>query len=115
MTARAFGIRFSTCYAMMMIGSGVQLPFLPLWLAAKGLSVSHIATVVAAMMAVRVIGAPLFAFVADRSGNRILVIRFCAVLALLAYVILPFATRYETILPVAMAGLINTDEEEKSA
>jgi MFS transporter, PPP family, 3-phenylpropionic acid transporter len=104
MTARAFGIRFSTCYALMMLGSGVQLPFLPLWLAAKGLSVSHIATVVAAMMAVRVIGAPLFAFVADRSGNRILVIRCCAVLALLAYIALPFATRFETILPVAMAA-----------
>jgi MFS transporter, PPP family, 3-phenylpropionic acid transporter len=104
MTARAFGIRFSTCYALMMIGSGVQLPFLPLWLAAKGLSVSHIATVVAAMMAVRVVGAPLFAWVADHSGNRILVIRSCAVLALLAYVALPFTNGFAQILLVAMAA-----------
>lgn len=87
-----------------MIGSGVQLPFLPLWLAAKGLSVSQIATVVAAMMAVRVIGAPLFAYIADRSGNRILVIRLCSVLALLAYVTMPFTSTYGQILPVALAA-----------
>ncbi len=104
MTARAFGIRFSTCYALMMIGTGVQLPFLPLWLAAKGLSVSQIATVVAAMMAVRVIGAPLFSYVADRSGNRILVIRCCAALALLAYVALPFTSSFGQILLVALAA-----------
>lgn len=87
-----------------MIGAGVQLPFLPLWLAAKGLSVSQIATVVAAMMAVRVIGAPLFAYVADRSGNRILVIRLCSVLALLAYLTMPFTNSYGQILPVALAA-----------
>lgn len=106
MTARAFGIRFSTCYALMMMGSGVQLPFLPLWLAAKGLDLGHIATIVAAMMAVRVIGAPLFAWIADHSGNRILVIRSCAILALLAYIALPFANGFSQILPVALvAGL----------
>jgi len=87
-----------------MIGAGVQLPFLPLWLAAKGLSVSQIATVVAAMMAVRVIGAPLFAYVADRSGNRILVIRLCSVLALVAYLTMPFTNSYGQILPVALAA-----------
>jgi MFS transporter, PPP family, 3-phenylpropionic acid transporter len=104
MTARAFGIRFSACYALMMIGSGVQLPFLPLWLAAKGLAVSEIATVVAAMMAVRVIGAPFFAWLADYLGNRLLVIRACSVIALLAYLSLPFANGFGQILPVALAA-----------
>jgi PPP family 3-phenylpropionic acid transporter len=107
MTARAFGIRFSTCYALMMMGSGVQLPFLPLWLHAKGLSVSHIAAVVAAMMAVRVIGAPLFAYIADRSGNRLMVIRSCAVSALIAYMALPLTDGFAQILTVALiAGLL---------
>jgi MFS transporter, PPP family, 3-phenylpropionic acid transporter len=104
MTARAFGIRFSACYALMMIGSGVQLPFLPLWLAVKGLAVSEIATVVAAMMAVRVIGAPFFSWLADHSGNRILVIRSCAILALIAYCLLPFTNGFGQILLVAMAA-----------
>ena len=37
MTARRFSFRFSLAYALMMLGSGVQLPFLPLWLSAKGI------------------------------------------------------------------------------
>lgn len=107
MTARRFGIRFSTCYALMMLGTGVQLPFLPLWLHARGLSVGQIASVVAGMMAVRILGAPLFAYAADRSGNRVRVIRACAVSALVAYCILPFTTEFGLILPVALlAGFL---------
>jgi MFS transporter, PPP family, 3-phenylpropionic acid transporter len=107
MTARSFGIRFSTCYALLMMGSGVQLPFFPLWLQAKGLSVSQIATVVAAMMAVRIAGAPLFAFLADKTGDRVRVIRLCAVTALIAYFTLPFMNSYGQILPIALlAGFL---------
>jgi MFS transporter, PPP family, 3-phenylpropionic acid transporter len=107
MTARRFGLRFSTCYALMMAGSGVQLPFLPLWLHAKGLSVGQIASVVAAMMAVRVVGAPLFAYLADHSGDRVRVIRLCAVSALIAYATLPFMDSFEQILSVALlAGFL---------
>ena len=73
MTARLFGIRISAAYALMMMGSGVQLPFLPLWLKAKGIDNTGIAMVVAGMMAVRVFGAPLFAWIADHFGNRRLV------------------------------------------
>ena len=107
MTARRFGIRFSTCYALMMMGSGVQLPFLPLWLNARGLSVGQIASIVAGMMAVRVFGAPLFAYAADRSGDRLRVIRACAVSALLAYLILPFTQDFSQIVIIALlAGFL---------
>ena len=107
MTARRFGIRFSTCYALMMMGSGVQLPFLPLWLHARGLSVGQIASVVAGMMAVRILGAPLFAYAADRSGDRLRVIRACAVSALLAYLILPFTQDFNQIVIIALlAGFL---------
>ena len=104
MTAQHFKIRFSACYGLLMIGNGVQLPFLPLWLHAKGLSVSQIASVVAAMMAVRIIGAPSFALLADRTGNRRLVIQVCSVLALLAYMTLPFANGFNEILAVSLWG-----------
>jgi MFS transporter, PPP family, 3-phenylpropionic acid transporter len=77
MTARIFGIRISIAYALMMMGAGVQLPFLPLWLHAKGMDNSNIAAVVAGMMAVRVLGAPLFAWVADHFGNRLLLPPIC--------------------------------------
>jgi MFS transporter, PPP family, 3-phenylpropionic acid transporter len=85
MTARHFSFRFSLSYALMMIGAGVQLPFLPLWLSTKGLSVSEIAAIVAGMMAVRVVGAPLFAWAADHFGNRRQIIRLCSFFAFVAY------------------------------
>ncbi|MEO6608815.1 MAG: MFS transporter [Aestuariivirga sp.] len=104
MTARLFGIRFSVAFAFLMIGSGVQLPFLPLWLNDKGFSVGQIAAVIAGMMAVRIIGAPLFATLADRTGNRLVVVRCCAVLAAVAYGILPLVHGFEYIFVVAMGA-----------
>ena len=104
MTAQKFKLRFSACYALLMIGNGVQLPFLPLWLHAKGLPISQIASVVAGMMAVRIVGAPVFAMIADRTGNRRAVIQFCAVVALLAYMTLPFTDGFYQILGVSLWG-----------
>ena len=104
MTAQRFKVRFSAAYALLMIGNGVQLPFLPLWLHAKGLSVGQIASVVAGMMAVRIFGAPIFAFLADRTGNRRAVIQFCAVVALLAYMTVPFTNGFYEILGVSLWG-----------
>ena len=102
MTARAFQLRFSLSYALLMVGSGIQLPFLPLWLKSAGLSVTEIASVVAALMLVRVIGAPLFASVADYTGHRFWVVRGCAIGAFVAYGVLSFTTGYHAILLVGM-------------
>ncbi len=102
MTIRIFSIRFSLSYALLMIGSGIQLPFLPLWLAAKGLSVTQIGTVVAAMMAVRVVGAPLFASLADYTKQRFWVIRGCAIAALVSYAALSVMPSFPLILAVGM-------------
>jgi MFS transporter, PPP family, 3-phenylpropionic acid transporter len=104
MTANKFKIRFSACYSLLMIGNGVQLPFLPLWLHAKGLPVGQIAGVVAGMMAVRTLGAPAFALLADRTGNRRVVIQFCAVIALIGYMALPFTNGFYQILLVSLWG-----------
>jgi MFS transporter, PPP family, 3-phenylpropionic acid transporter len=104
MTANKFKIRFSACYSLLMIGNGVQLPFLPLWLHAKGLSVGEIASVVAGMMAVRILGAPAFALLADRTGNRRLVIQFCSVIALIGYMALPFTNGFHQIFLVSLWG-----------
>jgi MFS transporter, PPP family, 3-phenylpropionic acid transporter len=102
MTARVFGLRISMAYALMMIGSGVQLPFLPLWLKAKGLDTASIAMVVAGMMAVRVLGAPLFAWIADHFGNRKLVIQLCAGFAFAAYVLLAISNGFGPITTMAL-------------
>ncbi len=102
MTARVFGFRISMAYALMMIGSGVQLPFLPLWLKAKGLDNASIALVVAGMMAVRVLGAPLFAWMADHFGNRKLVIQLCAGFAFAAYLLLAISNGFGPITTMAL-------------
>lgn len=85
MTVRRFSFRFSMAYALMMLGSGVQLPFLPLWLSAKGLGAGEITFIVAGMMAVRTVSSPLFAWVADHFRVRRKVITFCAIAAFLCY------------------------------
>jgi MFS transporter, PPP family, 3-phenylpropionic acid transporter len=103
MTARAFSFRFSMAYALMMLGSGVQLPFLPLWLSAKGIDVQGIAIVVAGMMAVRVVASPLFAWIADHSGKRRLVIRLCAFSAFLCYLALGFMDGFW---PIVITSLV---------
>lgn len=103
MTARVFSLRFSLAYALMMLGSGVQLPFLPLWLSAKGIDVQGIAFIVAGMMAVRVVASPLVAWIADYSGKRRQVIRICAFLAFVAYAALGFMDGFW---PIAITALI---------
>ena len=102
MSIRIFSIRFSLSYALLMIGGGIQLPFLPLWLAAKGLTVTQIGTVVAAMMAVRVVGAPLFASLADYTGKRFWVIRGCAIATMVSYAALSVMPTFPLILVVGM-------------
>jgi MFS transporter, PPP family, 3-phenylpropionic acid transporter len=102
MTARIFSIRISLAYALMMLGSGVQLPFLPLWLKAKGMDNPSIGMIVAGMMAVRVFGAPLFAWVADHFGNRKLVIRLCAGFAFAAYALLAISNGFSAITTMAL-------------
>ena len=98
MTARLVGFRFSFAYAFLMVGNGVQLPFLPLWLQSQGLSLAANSAVVAAMTLVRVVGAPFFAALADYSGKRLAVIRFCAAGACLAYAALSMSSGNNSIL-----------------
>jgi MFS transporter, PPP family, 3-phenylpropionic acid transporter len=102
MTARIFGIRISFAYALMMIGSGVQLPFLPLWLKAKGMDNASIALVIAGMMAVRVLGAPLFSWMADHFGNRKFVIQLCAGFAFASYLLLAISNGFGPITTMSL-------------
>lgn len=78
----------------MAIGAGIQLPFLPLWLHARGLTVGEIAIVVAGMTAIRILAVPLAAFVSDRYQNRRSVIIVCGFAAFAAFLMLAFATSF---------------------
>lgn len=91
-------------YALMMLGSGVQLPFLPLWLAAKGIDAPGIAFIVAGMMAIRMVSAPLFGWVADHFHKRRQVIMGCAVMAFVTYSGLGFVEGFWPIALMALAA-----------
>lgn len=102
MSPRRFSLRFSIAYALMMLGSGVQLPFLPLWLSAKGIDPSGIAAIVAGMMAIRTVSAPLFAWIADHFRLRRQVIIGCAAVSFLSYLSLGLVSGFGAIAAVAL-------------
>src|SRR5262249_59713118 len=72
-TARAiadgFGARLALFYAGLFVIAGIQMPFFPLWLAAKGLDAEAIGVVIAAPIAVRLVVVPVVARIADRRGG----------------------------------------------
>lgn len=102
MTPRAFGFRISVTYALLMIGSGVQLPFLPLWLKAKDIPDAEVALILAGMMATRILGAPLFAWIADHFGNRRLVIQLCAGFGFATYLALAISNGFGPIMTLSL-------------
>jgi PPP family 3-phenylpropionic acid transporter len=61
-----FAPRLAALYAGFFIMAGIQLPFFPVWLKAKGLDPGMIGMVLAAPMIVRVFAIPLAARAADR-------------------------------------------------
>ena len=65
-TGKAFAWRLAVFYAALFTALGVQLPFLPVWLSARGLDAGEIELVLAVPMIVRIIAIPLATRIADR-------------------------------------------------
>lgn len=102
MPSRHFTFRLSAFNAFLFLGSGIQMPFLPLWLKDKALSGEQIALVMAMMMAVRIFAMPIGTYAADRLGNRKRVISSAAFGAFGVYLLLHFISGFAPILIVAM-------------
>jgi PPP family 3-phenylpropionic acid transporter len=102
MPARIFGLRFSVFYAFLTIGTGIQLPFLPLWLHGKGLGVAEIAVVIAGMTASRFVAIPLAAYFADRYRNRRSLIILFSFASAFGYFLLAISDGLAQILPCAI-------------
>jgi PPP family 3-phenylpropionic acid transporter len=81
----SFALRLAIFYAALFAALGVQVPFLPLWLAAKGLDTSTIGLVLSVPMIVRLLAIPLATRIADRQDALRAVIAIAAVLAMLGY------------------------------
>ena len=67
--ARNIGLRLSLIYAATCFTFGMQLPFLPIWLGARGIDDRHIAIVLATPQFLRVLSTPLVAGWADKRGD----------------------------------------------
>lgn len=84
-TGAAFARRLAAFYAALFVVLGVQLPFLPVWLAAKGLDAGAIGIVLAIPMVVRVLAIPLATRHADRHDAARTAIMIAAGAAVVGY------------------------------
>jgi MFS transporter, PPP family, 3-phenylpropionic acid transporter len=65
-TGEHFSLRLKAFYAALFLTLGAQLPFLPVWLTAKGLDARAIGIVLAVPAVIRIVAIPLATRVADR-------------------------------------------------
>ncbi len=87
---RAALLRFLALYAALYAGFGVQSPFLPVFLAARGLSAQAIGLVLALGVAVRLVAGPMAGHLADRyQAPRAVFSGFALAAALAALTYLP--------------------------
>ena len=103
MSSRNFSLRLSLFNAVLFLGAGIQLPFLPLWLKDRSLSDAEVALVVGLMMAVRIIGIPFGTFIADLTQRRRAVIIACAFGATAAYLLLNVVSGFW---PILICGML---------
>ena len=68
--ADGLAVRLSLFYGAFFFYGGLSMPFMPAWLAAKGLDAGEIGIVLAAPMVTRVIVVPLATRLADRLGRQ---------------------------------------------
>ncbi len=93
-------------YASYFAATGLHAPYFPIWLRFHGIDESRIALVLAVPMGLRIVMAPVFGWIADRVGDRAMVIRVMAVLTLGLALCLGRSGRFWTIL--CLGGLMMT-------
>jgi MFS transporter, PPP family, 3-phenylpropionic acid transporter len=105
----SFTWRLAVFYAALFVALGVQLPFLPLWLAAKGLDAGAIGVALALPMVVRVFAIPLATRGADRHDALRTAILIAAAMAVLGYGVVGLAQGAAAItLALALASAFYT-------
>jgi MFS transporter, PPP family, 3-phenylpropionic acid transporter len=85
-TSATFAWRLALFYSALCATFGVQMPFLPVWFAAKGLDAGSVGVVLAIPLVVRVLAIPIATRIADRCDAARAVIMTGSVAALLAHV-----------------------------
>jgi PPP family 3-phenylpropionic acid transporter len=104
-----FAPRLAALYAGIFVMSGIQLPFFPVWLKAKGLDPQMIGIVLAAPIVARLIAVPLVARTADRRDAVRAAIIVTSFLGVAGYVLVGLAEGARAILiAYALASLAFT-------
>jgi PPP family 3-phenylpropionic acid transporter len=105
--ADGFGARLALFYAGLFVVVGIQLPFFPVWLKAKGLDAQAIGLVLAAPILVRVVAVPVAARLADRHGALRQVLVLSSAGAAVGYAVVGGANGFPAILAtVALAAAL---------
>ena len=93
-----FVLRLSLFYGAFFVYLGLSMPFVPAWLAAKGLDAREIGIVLAAPMVVRVIVVPLATRLADRFGMLRRALIAAAVASVLGFALVGTASGFVAVL-----------------
>jgi PPP family 3-phenylpropionic acid transporter len=99
-----FATRLAALYAAMFAVLGVQLPFFPLWLKAKGLDAGTIGIVLAAPIVVRIFAVTFAARAADRHAALRAAIMAASAASVLGYVLVGWSSGALAILAAYMAA-----------
>ena len=103
----SFSARLALFYAGLFVVVGIQLPFFPVWLKAKGLDAEAIGLVLAMPILVRVVAVPLAARLADRRGALRQVLVVSSTGAAMGYALVAWAEGFPAILAsVALAAAL---------
>jgi PPP family 3-phenylpropionic acid transporter len=101
-----YGQRIALFFGGYFVLGGVALPFFPVWLEARGLTDTEIASLVAIPMALRVLLTPLAGMFADRAPNRRFAIRIFTVASLITFLFAWPATSYWPLLLITGSAMV---------
>jgi PPP family 3-phenylpropionic acid transporter len=87
----------ATFYAAFFLFSGIQLPYLPAWLKARGLDAGEIGILLALSMLIRIVAVPLATRLIDRRGEVQMALAAAATLASVGFVLLGLARGFVAI------------------
>ncbi|MBN9062021.1 MAG: MFS transporter [Rhizobiales bacterium] len=93
-------------YFALFAQAGLNQPFLPLWLTSRGLNETQIAAVISAPLLLRIMVAPAIGMIADRTGDRALIMRCLAAGVFLLALCLSQAGGFWTILLLATSMML---------
>lgn len=109
LSTSGFVPRLSAFYAAYFVLIGIQLPFFPVWLAAKGLDAAQIGLILAAPAFVRVVAVPTLTRIADRYGALRETLMAAAIAAAAGYIAIGFTEgALAILLAVTVASIAHT-------